>query len=416
MNSVKIKIFRSIGLAAILTGGILLTACGPESETPNTTPPSQETPAKTDLEKRAEEYENFILDLSNATSLTVEEGNQKVELQENKLKLTQGSASRYVETAEGESFEYVFDGGGYTKNPYSGDMTAASYQASLLLTVDVGGWTEVDAQGKLTKTGYSAEFNKDAKTLSFTSPEHTITIYDVGQTQVTLPEVTDPVEEFKITAENIGQVKSAVAQHIDKLNSAMATPVTTENLISVYLKKSENGKFIDTIGAIYTAKQNKSGSTIFYWNELTIPTQEDLTYERFYKNEVSTNYRMSATTLNRIYMFSCYDENDYSEMTDTLKSQTFKDDYTNCQWSGWTYTQGMSSDAHVIACYSNGRIEERTLRIKKDNSNMSVTLAVDKNFKGKEESDSTYKIYESKTLQVESTDKQFLVVEQTKTA
>ena len=413
----KSKVFRSFALTAILTGSILLAACGqtpPESENPDTSQnqPSQETPAKIALQKRAEEYENFILDLKSATSLTAEESNQKVELQENKLKLTQGSAPRYVETVEGESFEYVFDGGGYTKNPYTGDMTAASYKASLLLTVDVEGWTEVDAQGKLTKTGYSADFNTENKTLSFSSPEHTITIYDVGQTQVTLPEVKDPVQEgFKITEENIEQIKEAFIPHIEVMD--LMTTMTHEDIKSIYLKKSEGSQFVDTIGAVYTAKSQR-GNTFFYWNEMKIPTQEDLTYERFYKNQVPADYKLStvAKTFEQKYYFSCQNENNYAEMTETLKSQTFKEDYTNCQWSGWKYTQGMSSDAHVIACYNNGRIEEKTLRIKKDNSNMNVTLAVDKNFKDKEESESTYQTIDSKTLQVESEDKQFLVVEE----
>lgn len=415
MNSVTIKIFRSIGLAAILTGGILLTACGPESETPNITPPpSQETPAKTDLEKRAEEYENFILDLSNATSLTVEEGNQKVELQENKLKLTQGSAPRYVETVEGESFEYVFDGGGYTKNLYTGDMTAASYQASLLLTVDVDGWTEVDAQGKLTKTGYSAEFNKDAKTLSFTSPEHTITIYDVGQTQVTLPEVKDPVQEFRITEENIEQIKQAFTPHIEKLDYRIS--ITHQDIKSIYLTKLESSTKIDTIGFIFTAKPKIGGNTFFYWYEITLPTPKELTYEKFFKGQIDSNYDVFDLKINRLYSFSCMDETNFTEMTDTLKSQTFKEDYTDCQWSGWKYTQGPDGDAHTIAIFSNGKIKEYNCFIYKDNSNQNVAVAVEKHFKDKEESESTYQTLDSKTLQVESAEKQFLVVEQMQTA
>ena len=387
MNSVKTKILRSIALAAILTGGILLTACGqtpPENENPETPAPPA-PPAKTALEKRAEEYENFILDLSTATSLTAEEGNQKVEIQENKLKLTQGSASRYIETVESESFEYVFDGGGYTKNPYTGDMTAASYKASLFLTVDVDGWTEVDAQGKLTKTGYSAEFNAANKTLSFTSPEHTITIYGVGQTQVTLPEIKDPVEEdFQISAENIEQVRANARKIVEELNiKVLGKSAVVDDIKEFYLTASD--KIVDTIGVIYVGT-NSNGEN-FKYIEAKLPRTSDITYEAIY-NGTFTCSRFDAT-IDTLFTFNVNRTNEQLNkgVGDLIKAQALGNDFESLDWTAHNIiATEMTYNVHNVAGYDRKqhKLISYEYRINKEYNNQPVKEVVEKFFVGKE--------------------------------
>lgn len=415
----KSKVFRSFALTAILTGSILLAACGqtpPESENPDTSQnqPSQETPAKIALQKRAEEYENFILGLTNATSLTAEEGNQKVEIQENKLKLTQGSAPRYVETVEGESFEYVFDGGGYTKNPYTGDMTAASYQASLLLTVDVDGWTAVDAQGKLTKTGYSAEFNKDAKTLSFTSPEHTITIYKVNGTLVTLPDVKEPTQEFRITEENIEQVRANARKIVEELNiKVLGKSAVVDDIKEFYLTASD--KIVDTIGVIYVGT-NSNGEN-FKYIEAKLPRTSDITYEDIY-NGTFTCSRFDAT-INQLFTFNVNRNSEQlnKEAGDLIKAQALGSDFEGLEWTAHNIVATeMTYNVHSVAGYD--RRQQRLIsyeyRINKEYNNQPVREVVEKFFVGKEVG-TTYSILKQQNVVVSLENKQFLAVEQTET-
>lgn len=290
-------------------------------------------------------------------------------------------------------------------------MTAASYQASLLLTVDVDGWTEVDAQGKLTKTGYSAEFDKDAKTLSFTSPEHTITIYDVGQTQVTLPEVKDQVQEgFKITAENIEQVRANARKIVEELNiKVLGKSAVVDDIKEFYLTASD--KIVDTIGVIYVGT-NSSGENLEYF-EAKLPRTSDITYEDIY-NGTFTCSRFDATITN-LFSFNVNRTKEQSnkEAGDLIKAQALGNDFESLDWTAHNLeSTGMAFNIHSVAGYD--RQQQKLIsyqyQIDKEYNTQPIKEVVEKFFVGKEEG-TTYSILKQQNVVVSLENKQFLVVE-----
>lgn len=437
-----IKTLGTIAFAALLSvGGLFLASCSDQTEkptTPSTTPPAPVEPVdppedkdKILLKTATGEYKKILANIVKANSLTsfvetTNGDNAKIfEIQDNKVKLTENQEITYVESTQGQAFEYTLQGNEWHKNVSTVAHTAQTIKTSLCETLEGVEWTsakqennQITLNGKTdvgsSKLNVSCQYNTKDNSLILTTPNQTTSVYNVDATLVNLPtqfvddtQEQPPVEEeFKITAENIEAVKAAMRPHVENICHESAQKAKLKDVYSTYLTKSENSQVVDTIGAVYTMELY--GSTGLIWAEITIPTQEDITYEKIYKQEL--NYNKMAITYNEKFDFASANEEKEQELVQILKTQTLKDDYKKADWTGWYGASQLGGDPHTLVMVKDNMIYEYEIIINRSNSTLKMLEVVKENFMGKEPSKDTYSQVLN-TYKVYEGDKEFLAIQ-----
>ena len=198
-----------------------------------------------------------------------------------------------------QAFEYTLQNNEWHKNLSTQNFTAQTLKSSLCETLGEVEWTsakqennQITLNGKTdvssSKLNVSCQYNTKDNSLVLTTPNQTMSVYNVDATLVNLPtqfvdntQEQPPVEEeFKITAENIEAVKQAMRPHVENLCHKATKRSELQDVFSVYLTKSENSSVVDTIGAVYTFSRTDLKGISIKWTEFTIPTNEDITLDR----------------------------------------------------------------------------------------------------------------------------------------
>lgn len=439
-----IKTLGAIEFAALLSvGGLFLASCSDQTEkptTPPTTPPAPVDPVdppedkdKILLETSIKEYNGIVATIKNANSLTTSiettngDGVKVFEIQNNKLKLTENQQISFVETTQDQTFEYTLQGNEWYKNVSTVAHTAQTIKTSLCETLKGVEWTsakqennQITLNGKTdvssSKLNVSCQYNTKDNSLVLTTPNQTMSVYNVDATLVNLPsqfvdntQEQPPIEEeFKITAENIEAVKQAMRPHVENLCHKATKKSELQDVFSVYLTKSKNSSVVDTIGAVYTLQRTDTQDIFLKWVELTIPTQKDITYEDIYKQNL--NYDLQTTSCIEKYSFCIGNEEKEQELVQILKTQTLKDDYKKADWTGWYGLNTLGQDPHTIVMVKDNVIYEYNLKINRSNSTLTKLQVAKENFLGKEPSKDTYSQV-LKTYNVYEGDKEFLAVQ-----
>lgn len=439
-----IKTLGTIEFAALLSvGGLFLASCSDQTEkptTPPTTPPAPVEPVdppedkdKILLETATGEYKKILANIVKANSLTsfvetTNGDNAKIfEIQDNKVKLTENQEITYVESTQGQAFEYTLQGNEWHKNVSTVAHTAQTIKTSLCETLEGVEWTsakqennQITLNGKTdvgsSKLNVSCQYNTKDNSLILITPNQTTSVYNVDATLVNLPtqfvddtQEQPPVEEeFKITEDNIEAVKAAMRPHVENICHRATKRSELQDVFSVYLTKSEGSSVVDTIGAVYTLERTDLGGIYLKWVELTIPTQKDITYKDIYKQNL--NYDINATSHKTLYTFSSTNEEKSPIAVSILKSQTLGDNYTTADWTGWTGSTRLGQDPHTIIMFKDNIIYEYNIEIKRSNSTLNMLEVIKENFLGKEPSKDTYSQV-LKTYNVYEGDKEFLAIQ-----
>lgn len=437
-----IKTLGTIEFAALLSvGGLFLASCSDQTEkptTPPTTPPAPVEPVdppedkdKILLETATGEYKKILANIVKANSLTsfvetTNGDNAKIfEIQDNKVKLTENQEITYVESTQGQAFEYTLQGNEWHKNVSTVAHTAQTIKTSLCETLEGVEWTsakqennQITLNGKTdvgsSKLNVSCQYNTKDNSLILTTPNQTTSVYNVDATLVNLPtqfvddtQEQPPVEEeFKITAENIEAVKQAMRPHIENLCNYASSRSTLKDIYSTYLTKSENSNIIDTIGVVYLME--KYDCDYLKWMEFKIPTKEDITFEKIYKNDLS--YNLQTTSYVEKYSFASANEEKEQELMQILKPQVLGEDYQSADWTGWYGLSSLGQDPHTIVMVKDNVIYEYNLKINRSNSTLTKLQVAKENFLGKEPSKDTYSQV-LKTYNVYEGDKEFLAIQ-----
>lgn len=439
-----IKTLGTIEFAALLSvGGLFLASCSDQTEkptTPPTTPPAPVEPVdppedkdKILLETATGEYKKILANIVKANSLTsfvetTNGDNAKIfEIQDNKVKLTENQEITYVESTQGQAFEYTLQGNEWHKNVSTVAHTAQTIKTSLCETLEGVEWTsakqennQITLNGKTdvgsSKLNVSCQYNTKDNSLILTTPNQTTSVYNVDATLVNLPtqfvddtQEQPPVEEeFKITAENIEAVKAAMRPHVENICHKATKKSELQDVFSVYLTKSEVSSVVDTIGAVYTLQRTETGTIFLKWTELTIPTQKDITYEDIYNQKL--NYDLNSTSYQTLYTFSSANEEKSQTVVNILKSQTLGVNYKEADWTGWYGTSQLGQDPHTLVMFKDNMIYEYNIKINRSNSTLTMLEVVNENFLGKEPSKDTYSQV-LKTYNVYEGDKEFLAIQ-----
>jgi len=438
------KVLGALGLAATLAlGATLFTSCKDVPSKPvNPNPPTPVEPIEPDkpttedkdkilLETATGEYNKIVSNIVKAKSLTSSvdttngNGAKVFEIQDSKVKLTENQEITYVDTTEGQAFEYTLQNNEWHKNFSTQNFTAQTLKSSLCETLGEVEWTsakqennQITLNGKTdvssSKLNVSCQYNTKDNSLVLTTPNQTMSVYNVDATLVNLPsqfvdntQEQPPVEEeFKITAENIEAVKQAMRPHIENLCNYASSRSTLKDIYSTYLTKSENSNIIDTIGVVYLME--KYDCDYLKWMEFKIPTKEDITFEKIYKNDLS--YNLQTTSYVEKYSFASANEENEQELVQILKTQTLKDDYKKADWTGWYGLSTLGQDPHTIVMVKDNVIYEYNLKINRSNSTLTKLQVAKENFLGKEPSKDTYSQV-LKTYNVYEGDKEFLAIQ-----
>ena len=439
-----IKTLGTIEFAALLSvGGLFLASCSDQTEkptTPPTTPPAPVEPVdppedkdKILLETATGEYKKILANIVKAKSLTssvdtTNGNNAKIfEIEDSKVKLTENQEITYVDTTEGQAFEYTLQNNEWHKNLSTQTFTAQTLKSSLCETLGEVEWTsakqennQITLNGKTdvssSKLNVSCQYNTKDNSLVLTTPNQTMSVYNVDATLVNLPtqfvdntQEQPPVEEeFKITAENIEAVKQAMRPHVENLCHKATKRSELQDVFSVYLTKSENSSVVDTIGAVYTFSRTDLKGISIKWTEFTIPTNEDITFEMIYNQKL--NYDLNSTSYQTLYTFSPADEEKEQELVQILKTQTLKDDYKKADWTGWYGLSRLGQDPHTLVMVKDNMIYEYKIEIQRSNSTLTKLQVAKENFLGKEPSKDTYSQV-LKTYNVYEGDKEFLAIQ-----
>ncbi len=440
------KVLGALGLAATLAlGATLFTSCKDVPSKPvNPNPPTPVEPIEPDkpttedkdkilLETATGEYNKIVSNIVKAKSLTssvdtTNGNNAKIfEIEDSKVKLTENQEITYVDTTEGQAFEYTLQNNEWHKNFSTQNFTAQTLKSSLCETLGEVEWTsakqennQITLNGKTdvssSKLNVSCQYNTKDNSLVLTTPNQTMAVYNVNNSPVNLPssyvnntQEQPPVEEeFKITAENIEAVKQAMRPHVENICHKATKKSELQDVFSVYLTKSENSSVVDTIGAVYTLQRTDTQDIFLKWVELTIPTQKDITYEDIYKQNL--NYDLQTTSCIEKYSFCIGNEEKEQELVQILKTQTLKDDYKKADWTGWYGLSTLGQDPHTIVMVKDNVIYEYNLKINRSNSTLTKLQVAKENFLGKEPSKDTYSQV-LKTYNVYEGDKEFLAVQ-----
>lgn len=449
-----IKTLGALGLAALLAvGGTFLTSCkdntptnpinpnpstpvqpvDPKPVDPKPVDPKPEDPAQKLLETSTAEYNKILANIVKANSLTTSiettngDGAIIFEIQDNKLKSTQNKEITFVETTSTQTFEYSLQENEWHKNLAADVQTSKTIKNSLCQTLEGVKWSAAKQEdGKITltglstsspsKTSVSCQYNLKDNSLNLTTQSQIMSVYHVNNTLVELPaqfvdDTQDPVkEEFKITAENIEAVKQAMRPHVENICHRATRKSELQDVFSVYLTKSENSSVVDTIGAVYTFNRTDLKGTSLKWTELTIPTNEDITFEMIYNQKL--NYDLNSTSYKTLYTFSPADEEKSPTVVNILKSQTLGEDYKKADWTGWYGNSQLGQDPHTLVMLKDNVIYEYNIKINRSNSTLTTLEVVKENFLGKEPSKDTYSQV-LKTYNVYEGEKEFLAVETT---
>ncbi len=440
------KVLGALGLAATLAlGATLFTSCKDVPSKPvNPNPPTPVEPIEPDkpttedkdkilLETSIKEYNGIVATIKNANSLTTSVettngNNAKIfEIEDSKVKLTENQEITYVDTTEGQAFEYTLQNNEWHKNFSTQNFTAQTLKSSLCKTLGEVEWTsakqennQITLNGKTdvssSKLNVSCQYNTKDNSLVLTTPNQTMAVYNVNNSPVNPPssyvdntQEQPPVEEeFKITAENIEEMKEKMRPHVEMICLKTSQRAVLKDVYSTYLTKSEDSKYVDTIGAVFTMEM--LGDTRLVWAEIKIPTDDDkdITFERLYKEEIT--YDRSSITYNKKFSFASADEEKEQELVQILKTQTLKDDYEKADWTGWYGLSSLGQDPHTLVMLKDNVIYEYNIKINRSNSTLKMLEVAKENFLGKEPSKDTYSQV-LKTYNVYEGDKEFLAIQ-----
>lgn len=440
------KVLGSLGLAATLAlGATIFTSCkdvpskpiNPNPSTPVVPvdpikPVDPEDKEKILFETSIKEYNGIVATIKNANSLTTSvettngDGAKVFEIQNNKLKLTENQQISFVETTQDQTFEYTLQNNEWHKNLSTQNFTAQTLKSSLCETLGEVEWisakqenNQITLNGKTdvssSKLNVSCQYNTKNNSLVLTTPNQTMSVYNVDATLVNLPtqfvdntQEQPPVEEeFKITAENIEEMKEKMRPHVEMICLKTSQRAVLKDVYSTYLTKSEDSKYVNTIGAVFTMEM--LGSTSLIWAEIKIPTDnKDITFERLYKGEIS--YNRSSITYDGKFAFDSANEEKEQELVQILKTQTLKDDYKKADWTGWYGLSRLGQDPHTLVMVKDNMIYEYKIEIQRSNSTLTKLQVAKENFLGKEPSKDTYSQV-LKTYNVYEGDKEFLAIQ-----
>lgn len=419
----KLSKWKIRGITALIAGVVFLfVGCG--DKTPqkpvdpiNPNPPivdidPGEDKEKEALEKAIGEYNSIVTKIENADSLTARViGNTKTEtikIDDNKLELS----DKIYETSSDKTFVYSQNQEGWQKDFSDGENTSSKMHKTINDTLKSAKWTELENKvlsgtmqiGSIAqnKTTISCEYDTQKNTLTLSIPGQTMNICDVDNTQINLPaEYTDntqekpPVEEFKVE-ELMTKLQPTLKIMKDWTAGEAAQLLEVKRL---YLTKSANSQIIDTVGAVFTAKKN--GEEWLYLAETKLPVIKDLTYQDICENGLTYNEN-NATTPPAKYSIPAArtQETANKANAEIVLNQMFGEKYTNSDWSCWKFGVGPQGDMHTIVVLSENSILEQSISIN-HNYNESMNSYIEKNFLGKEPSNSTYQLVKNKKVEIQ---------------
>lgn len=389
-----IKTLGAVGLAGILAFGAgIFVGCNKTPDDQTKDPPVIVDPIKPDpsdaLNQAKEEYNNLASEIANAQSLRVHTRNHqtqeiiKIEIDGKKMQRTEtennGSSFNdpsFIQTTDGQTFEYTLKEDGYHKQVYTGSMTADITKASVVEMLGDITWTAIHNKalsGTKADQRIVATYNYDAKNLTLMSDEYTVTIDNLNNTQVTLPEVAvdetqiqeefDPEKNIQGILENVKPILTQVEQAIFGFN----TTVEITKFYGVYLKSSD-GTTLDTIGALFNLKEKNT--EYLRVTEVKLPV-EDLTYEKIYNG--LGNFKTSQLKPNQFFS-TPISQGNLTNLQENRCKIVFGEDYAKdadcysynenrgANWDGYTLIKlkdGLiSTDHYAVRVFNTGSVDE----------------------------------------------------------
>lgn len=406
-----LKTLTTLGLSGILAFGAgIFAGC---NDTPDSQPdpkPNPQPDPKPDsskaLEKAILEFNGLVSDIATAKSLTAkQESSQEtitIELDGDIVKRTEDNLLSFVETTtDGNSFEYTLQEDGYHKSAYTGSLTASATQDMIVAMMNNVTWTAVDENGKLSGTQAVQQVEStyvatgDNKSITFTTEAYTITINNINNTLVTLPEVAvdeTQKQEFKAEEhiqeifENVKPVLTQVEQAIFGFN----TTVEITKFYGVYLKSSD-GTTLDTIGALFNL--GVSNGEYLRVTEVKLPV-EDLTYEKIYNG--LGNFKTSQLKPNQFFS-TPISQGNLTNLQENRCKIVFGEDYAK-DATNFSYNEfrGVNWDDYTLIKLIDGKITKQLFAVRIFNTS-SMNEALEKYYTG-EPSEETWKIVENATV------------------
>lgn len=378
----------------------------PEKKDPQepVTPPvdddKEEQQKQQKLNTAKTELTNFISDLGKNFTYSDNENN-KVELDETKAKLTTNGKEEYIEETQEGNFNYYIASDNKihrkTEETLNVDKLAKAIKNAFC---DIE-WDSLDGKtlkGKKDLVTISCTLDNDA--INFVSLNNTFTIDKKGETEVEIPvEYID--DNFKIE-ENIDTLLEKLANPIQYFKYFDGNPVFTQ-IHRIYLKRGASG-IVDTLG-IVMEKDPSTTSHGLYFGEVVIDgVTEDLTYENICKNGIpkfeayKNHQRKDICSM----LSSDSDVSTYTPSINILFSGLFEEQGVrdNSEWWGYKIGLGVAQDGHTLYLFKDNKIYEKTITVYHKAELGVVNQSVEENFKGKEQSDTTWRLREDKFYQV----------------
>lgn len=401
-----IKTLGAVGLAGILAFGAgIFVGCNKTPDDQTKDPPVIVDPIKPDpsdaLNQAKEEYNNLASEIANAQSLRVHTRNHqtqeiiKIEIDGKKMQRTEtennGSSFNdpsFIQTTDGQTFEYTLKEDGYHKQVYTGSMTADITKASVVEMLGDITWTAIHNKalsGTKADQRIVATYNYDAKNLTLMSDEYTVTIDNLNNTQVTLPEVAvdeTQKQEF-VVSEHIDELMEKLQPSFEILCRRVNNEAALVEVKNIYLTKSNSSQYVNTIGATYVA-ETEQGSEYLYVAELIIPTQEDITYQKIC--EQGLQYDRYDASHKKLFDFniSKASQTNLKNCIDILAPFAFGDDYQEkAEWFGVYGSSGAGADGYELVMLSDKTITKIGYGVYNLNAT-GMYDALNKNFIGKE--------------------------------
>ncbi len=177
------------------------------------------------------------------------------------------------------------------------------------------------------------------------------------------PETPPVVEEFSL-AENKDKIIENVMPIVNyyKLRM-MGISATIDNIYDIFLEKSDNSQYINTIGVIFSGKTSKNDLYLEY-GTIAIPVITNLTYQDLSKTE-QTNIKNLSLARKYNFVMSGTESVKYKPTIQAIQQKLF-DNYSHALWLGWTGTNSPQNDSHRVVCYDGKTIIEKNMTIKND--------------------------------------------------
>lgn len=180
-----------------------------------------------------------------------------------------------------------------------------------------------------------------------------------------------PVEKFSY-AENRDKIIENVMTLIDYCKyKRLGAQATVDKVYDIYLEKSENSQYVDTLGAVFAGK-TRDNDLYFTYETITIPVNQDLSYQFLSENNQTST---KGLTLNSKYYFTMSSKLsvEYSAIIAKMQKTLFEN-YDNALWLGWRGFRAPQNDEHTFVVYDGHKIQETYVLVKNDGSTLDYVV------------------------------------------